>query len=318
VGFPHNIFNRFKRANLRRHSSHAFHHLLSKWNPRKLSAKSPASFSYLTLACRADLLMTQLSLYSLARHSAALPRLVVAHDETLSEPAVRKALAFWPASFECLSREAVALYWESIDGGLLARFCRKHIFGYKLAACLKCCRERRVLYADADVLWFRDASGLMRECVSLPLYATTDIYDSYNHGLLDTLPAPLASSLRERPYVNAGVAIYNRDLPEIALFRSYVSAALAEDPVHRFSEQGLVAALAKQMGGVIPNNVVCMDHEDRFVFRSSFGGQSWYARHYISRPDLRSQFWIDAYWVRNSSLSVKTDAIAEATPLAQI
>jgi hypothetical protein len=273
-----------------------FHELALNWRPRKLATKPPANYSYLTLACRADLLMTRLSLYSLARRSSTLPRLLVALDETLSEEDLREALSFWPTDVECLTRDGVASYWDASGDRQLTDFSRRHIFAYKLASCLMISREGRVLYADSDVLWFGDADGLMRECVSLPLYATTDIYASYNQGLLDTLPVSLMDLMHAGPYVNAGVAIYNRDLPEVGLFREYLEASLAEDSVHRFSEQGLVAALTKKIGGVIPDTAVCMDHEERSVFLPSFRSKSWYARHYISRPDLRAQFWIDAFW----------------------
>lgn len=294
--FPHNIFNPFNNADLRWRGSMLFQYLLSFGKTPQLTPKPAADFNYLTLMCRADLVMTRLSLVSLAKNSSALPRLVIAHDESLSREEVRKALAFWPAPFDCFSREAVASYWDTSGRVMLAKFCSGHIFGYKLAACLRLAQSGRVLYADSDVLWFRDAVMLMKECYSLPLYATTDLGHSYNHRILKTLSENLESLLQSPPYLNAGVAVYNRDLLELNQYDEYIREALSEDPVHRFSEQGLVAALAKQIGGVIPNDVICMAENDRNSILASFNGEPWCARHYVSMPHVRQQFWIDAFW----------------------
>lgn len=296
--FPHNIFNPFNNADLRWRGSMLFQYLLSRGKSPCLKYKPPADFSYLTLMCREDSLMTRLSLLSLAKNSSALPRLVIAHDESISEEEVRKVLDFWPISFDCLSREEVASRLCASEGAMLAKFCNRHIFGYKLAACLLLAKECRVLYADSDVLWFRDAGMLMQECALKPLYATTDLGHSYNHRILSTLPENLEFLLQQQPYLNAGVAIYNRNLPELNLYHDYISEALSEHPVHRFSEQGLVAALAKQIGGVISNDVVCMAQNDRNSILPSNKDESWYARHYVSMPRVRQQYWIDAFWMR--------------------
>lgn len=240
--------------------------------------------------------MTKTSLYSLLRSSSALPKLVVACDESLAEDELKDTLNFWPGDMECLHREGVANYWHNRGNDGIAIFCRRHIFGYKLAACLMMAVKGRVLYVDADVLWFRDPTSFMDMYKRLPLYGTTDIYPSYNDNTLGFLPDALSACLMKPPFVNAGLAIYNREIHEISRFVRYLDAVLLESPVHRFSEQGLVAALVKQSGEVIPNEIICMDHNENSVFLPSFRSKQWFARHYISRSDLRAQFWVDAFW----------------------
>jgi hypothetical protein len=291
-----NPFLRFQRSNLRRKASETFHNLARRWNFKKVPSKPNAGFTYLTLACIDDLLMTRCSLYTLARSSSALPRLVVACDESLPEKVLKDSLDFWPSEIICLNREVVSNFWRMRADQQIADFCMRHIFGYKIAACLMLAVDSRVLYSDGDVLWFRDPVNLMGIHGEFPLYGSSDIYASYHHNLLGKLPGSLPEDLKNRPFINAGVAIYNRDLHEIDRFRQYLDAVLSEDPVHRFSEQGLVAALVVQIGGVISSETVCMDHEESSLCLPSFRSKPWVARHYISRPDLRAQFWVDSFW----------------------
>lgn len=295
--FPLNVFNPFNNADLRWRLSIISNYLLTKFSFQPIPNKPIAKFSYITLVCRADLLMTRLSILSLASVSRRLPSLIIACDDTLTVEDAASAFSFWPGPIKFLKRAHVAEEVKECSG-MLAEFARRHIFGYKLACCFMEAKKGRVLYADGDVLWFRDIYLLMEQCITLPLYATTDIAPSYNIALLGKLPEDLGEGLAESPYLNAGVAVYNRAIPGFGDFSRYLQHALAEEPIHRFSEQSLIAAIVKRHGGVIPNDAIAMRSANRFAFQASYRGRQWFARHYVSVPAIRMQFWIDALWLR--------------------
>ncbi|QIR37987.1 hypothetical protein HCG51_15610 [Tolypothrix sp. PCC 7910] len=257
-----------------------------------IPVKPIANFNYVTLTCRKDLKMTQLSLETLVRHSSALPELVVAYDESLTENEVQEAFKFWSRPFLCLDRLSTAKFHHDQGQQLLANFCDKHIFGFKLSVCLRVAQQNRVLYADSDVLWFRDSVELMKRYSEKAIYAAEDYNDSYNKKLLLKLDEQLQKYLAQTPFINAGFAIFNRFIPEIDEYKEFLSYILAEQPIHHFSEQTLVAILTKTIGDTIKEQDVYVKEHYLTSWKASFCQKPWIARHYIS--PVRHQLWIDA------------------------
>jgi hypothetical protein len=287
-----NVINPFNNANLAWRTSTLFQHLLAQKKFKLLPSKPPANFAYLTLMCRRDLLMTQLSLLSLARVCTKLPSLIVAHDESLVAQEVREALSFWPQPIKCLDCPTVASYHQVKGLEQLAIFCKRHIFGFKLAACLYAVNTGQLLYADADVLWFKDPEPLVTSHTDKVVWGAEDCHPSYDPDLLRYLPEDQVQLLSKKPFVNAGFALYNQLFLNAIQLQTYTEVILKNDPIHEFSEQTLVAIHAKTEGGILTSEEVCVSCEYTTNIYPSFSGKNWFARHYI-RP-VRQQFWIDA------------------------
>jgi hypothetical protein len=248
-------------------------------------------FQYLTLTCHRDLLMTRVSLASLARKATRLPKLIIAHDESLTTDEARSYFSDWPEEVDFYSRLATEHHFEEIGEPHIAEFCRRHIFGFKLAACLLASENGRVLYSDADVLWFGDCFELMTCRNSMPLYGSSDLGFSFDQQLVGRLPAPLQESIYESPGVCAGFAIYNSKIIQQPLLHVLTRAILDEQLIGRFAEQTIVAALVCLIGEKLPGDFVRMLPTDFAKLRSSHQNTVAFACHY---PDsLRPQFWID-------------------------
>jgi hypothetical protein len=292
VRFPLYIFNPRNSASLRLRYSSFCHYRLSRRRIPGLAPRPEADFAYLTLTCRQDILMTQLSLKSLWRTAHRLPSLAVAHDETLAGAEVLQSLSFWPGPVGCIDRAGTAAFHERNGAPFLAEFCRRHVFGFKLAACLRLAAEHRVFYADSDVLWLHDIGALMSRCGQKPLYAAVDCGPSYDFELAGRLGEARRNRLLTPPHINAGVALFNRALPELNTYDADLASLLANGPISQFSEQTLVALLVQDIGGTFGEEDVRVT-EDRLTAPSpSFRHHPWIARHYIS--PVRAQYWIDA------------------------
>ena len=183
----------------------------------------------------------------------------------------------------------------------LAEFCQRHIFGYKLAACLLESSQSRVLYSDADVLWFSDPSITMKEYCKLPIYAACDPLLSCDVSLLHIAEAYLGLSFRDPPFVNAGIAIYNSDPTESQNIDFLLARVLEKETIDNFSEQTIVTILARTVGGLIDSKDVFVGLADTINHPPSYFGTDWVARHYI-RP-ARHLFWSDCSVLFDSSLS---------------
>ncbi|EGJ30478.1 MULTISPECIES: hypothetical protein [Moorena] len=290
--FPYYIFNPNNSANLKWRISEWRRYRIAFRNIPLIPEKPKANFSYVTLTCRKDLMMSQVSLETLARHTRALPDLVIAYDESLTESEVKEFFSFWPGKIYCLDRASTAAFHDERGWPLLADFCRKHIFGFKFAACLRIAHKNRVLYADSDILWFRDVVQLMNCYSKKAIYAAQDYTNSYNLRLLSKLPNALQEEMSYPPFINAGFAIFNRFISEIDNYQELLLYALTEDKIHLFSEQTLVAILAKTVGDTIQKQDVYVDKDRLTYWIESFHNQPWSARHYVG--PIRHQLWIDA------------------------
>lgn len=297
MNFPYNVFNPFNNADLHWRFSQTFRYLCAGKTLEKIPSKPLADFTYSTLACRRDLPLAQTSIYTLGVQAERLPSLLVAIDESLSSEEIREALYFWPYNIEIVTRQHVALASEKPNNNLIAEFCRKHIFGYKLALCLNTAKSSRHIYADTDVLWHGDVCKLMQKYNSQPIYAGIDSTPSYDPQLVEKILELYKIDLLHPPFVNAGLAIYNNcsDLEEI--IEPLLTNTVAQPSIHEFAEQSVVAALVKKIGNVMSPLDIEVSCNNMTLCQPSFKGKTWIARHYI-RP-VRSQFWLDAFWAIN-------------------
>lgn len=282
---------------------HRLSHLLQWWialrGGQHIKNAPAADFGCLALVCPQDLLLLRANLTTMARHASKLPQLVLALDEALSEGEARHAMAFWPGQIAYFTRDTTAKYHEETGSNLIAEFCRRSVFGYKFAACLRRCITGRFLYCDADVLWFRDVVPFVDNHSRFPIFAATDPFRSYNEAFLACLPPEDRQRLVDPPFVNAGFAVWN-SVPDQGFINRMLSVALAGPNVHPLTEQTMVATFAKTVGGIIAAHDVNVMVEPRSFLRPSFRHTPWVARHYIG--PVREQFWLDAWWALRSSL----------------
>ena len=290
--FPWHIFHpRNLQSPARRFADISRFHAFRKPPVLPATSAPEAEFFYLSLVCQRDLLLTRLNLASLLRHTATLPKLILAHDESLTQNEVKTEFADWPAEIICYSRDDCSQHMAQENRHEMAEFCNRHIFGYKLAACLRASQYGRVLYSDADVLWLGDCNELMSEHQQVPILGSHDIGIAIDDNVVEMLPEVAAKLVQEKPRVCAGFAIYNQPLLSHPLVADTVQQIIANAEIGRLAEQTLVGALARTEGGIIPAEHVQMIQPNTAKLRLAYSQRPAFARHYPY--NVRPQFWID-------------------------
>src|SRR5437773_5487543 len=139
------------------------HNILSRWPIRPQTAKPIANFCYLTMCDRAHWLMLRESLFSLYRSWNSLPEITVVSDGSWTANDFAEVFAWWPMPITVLTREEICLSALAAGFPELADFGRVSIWVLELATVTTQAKQRAVLYADADILWFRDPAPLLGE-----------------------------------------------------------------------------------------------------------------------------------------------------------
>lgn len=288
--FPWHIFHPHNWCRLRAFSD--LSHYLAKRFPPQLNHSRDAepTWRYVTMTCQDDLLMTKVSLRSLAKHAAKLPYLIVAFDESLSLSVAKDAFSDWSGPIEFWSRKDVEGHYRSESPGI-ASFCREHIFGFKLAACCRASENSRVIYCDADVLWFRDFAKLMSEYKSHEIHVSTDPYCSLDERVFNVLPQLTVDQISVPPSYCAGFMIWNTHRVLVDRIEHLLNSFTRVHTASRFTEQTIVAALGAEFGTRIDLADVEMIEPGSV---SLFPRSSPIARHYPTK--FRPQFWLDRPW----------------------
>ena len=105
---------------------------------------------------RAHWLMLRESLFSLYRSWNSLPEITVVSDGSWTANEFAEVFAWWPTPITVLMREEICLSALAAGFPELADYVRESIWGLELATVTTQAKQRPVLYADADILWFRD------------------------------------------------------------------------------------------------------------------------------------------------------------------
>jgi hypothetical protein len=249
-----------------------------------------ANFKLLMLISKRDLLAAQVSLASIKKYAQEMPKLVIACDSSLSAKEAAQALTVTPDDVRFLTAEEVANFFEKTNRKNLAWLCRSHVFGYKLAACIMQSLDSRVLYADTDILWHADPALLMDKCgAEFPLFACIDYQPSYDLDLIGLLKEPFHKTLDTDPYINAGLAVFNSPLAD----NEFLSQVLSSIPQHfkmgHFTEQTILALMAKEFGKIISGNDVAVVQADKF---NGATPRANFASHFVT--PVREYFWHEA------------------------
>jgi hypothetical protein len=232
------------------------------------------------------------NLWSLANTWQELPRLCVVGDLGAREQTFRKALAWWPQSWDFIHYEEVEAAFVSEHRDWLAKFGRHHIFGRKLASILYSARKAPTIYCDSDVLWVAAPQFLNSIDPKKPrLLVSRDSHASYCEGMLD----PSSQDLLRPPYACAGLLYLSQwPWPE-AVLMEWVKRA-ASLPPHAFAEQTIFGLLARRYGDYIPDDEIASFFDDWYFFLPGSFRPTWSARHYFG--PVRHHFHRDALLMR--------------------
>jgi hypothetical protein len=249
-------------------------------------------FCILLLVCARDIAMARISLKSMLTHCSRIPKLIVAHDQSLTSQEAVAFFADWSGDIEFFSQSETAEILEKCGETALATFCRRHIFGYKLAACVRSSINHRTLYSDADVLWFGDCNALMAKYSHACVLGSADLGPAVDDAVVKMFDPAISQLVLQQPRVCAGFAIYNVSMLQNSMIKEITGKIVLESEIGRLAEQTVVGALARTEGGVISLDDVQMIAPNHARFVDSFRGLPRFARHY---PDIvRTQFWLDA------------------------
>lgn len=271
--------------------------LLARWRPIPVRMKPTQEMLYLTLGGAAHLDMMEASVRSLGAAWDRLPRLrLVLADETPVE-AVQRRFSFWPGVKEVVSWRGAAAWAQQALGNDFARFSEREPMGRKMVAVLQAASEGTVLYADVDILWFREPASLARwSSRPSPILAmSTDLVPAYDSRVVETW----SPSLSDPPHFCAGV-IYARGVPELKPDDLEALALAAESGIG-LTEQTLFAKWTRESGGHrFPESEIYLSAVDRLTRGPTHRGMYWAARHYVG--PVRHHFWSDAYSLRGAGV----------------
>ena len=143
-------------------SASLYRRMLDLLPPPVAEGKPEIPLTFLTFGGSGHRLMLEQCLFSLHRAWPTLPHVRIVSDGSLDLLAARKALGWWPGTWELLD-------WRSLIPGLLAsgqdllvRFAERDAMGRKMAAIVASAAEGPTLYCDVDILWFHFPPTLER------------------------------------------------------------------------------------------------------------------------------------------------------------
>jgi hypothetical protein len=264
--------------------------LFFRYRPLQPGATRPQTLLLFSDESHLDLLVE--NLWTLAKTWRALPHLCIVGDLGAKESVFRKALAWWPHSWEFIPYEQVEKSFLQEGRDWLVKFGRHHVFNRKLAAVLYSARKSPTVYCDSDVLWLATPRFLDASDPKAPfLVVSRNPYPSYCEAMID----PSSQDLMQPPYSCAGLLyLFQWPWPEAAL-KEWVNRALTLPP-HAFAEQTIFGFLARRYGGYIPDGEIAAFFDDWWFFLPGRYRPTWSARHYFG--PVRHHFHRDAFLMR--------------------
>jgi Nucleotide-diphospho-sugar transferase len=282
--------------------------ILSRWGipPQPAKPTSTLNFCYLTVCDRAHWLMLRESLLSLYRSWNSLPELTVVSDGSWKADEFAEVFAWWPAPIGVLTREEICTSAFCAGFPELGEYARKSAYGLKLATIVTQAREQRVLFVDADILWFRDPALLLGDSESWEKIRAVRERNCHQHR---DMAMRHCAQVLEPPFVNSGIVALHGDLMTPALLRNMVQDALPH-PKDSSCEQTIIATAVKHGGEFFPEKLSLVEFDDVDRFRSrNMKVEGYHSRHYVNW--MRHLFYRDALKLRWHRSRLATDCTTE-------
>lgn len=293
--FPHYILNPMHGMTVRdRVAKYCEYSLLKQFPKFRISPPvTSEDYIYRSLVSANSLAMSIYSLGSLAQCAVAMPRIQLCVDESLDAEEVPSVFARHGLSVEAWDAKRLDAEMESRGEKTLQRFAKAHLFGRKMAFTFGLGDEGSVLYADTDVLWFKDPRTTMGLGSLNSLLAGTDGHHSYDKEVIDRLSQEHRRILLESAPVCAGLYAVGGcfSLPAVTL--EYIEIQLAAGQPGYFCEQTLLALTVKLVGLQVAFSELPTCPATKSVWRPAYRGNEWIACHYAG--PTRPQFWLDAW-----------------------
>ena len=261
-------------------------------NKLVLPAKRNLSFQLVTLVRSRDIPMLLASLASLVRHTSGCPSICVVLDDQENLEMVQDAIEPNRHAIQLMTRDEVVRLADKMGMHLEAAFARRHHFGLKYAAIQVLARGEATVYADADLLYFKDIRSLIERPSDKPLTASLDYQHSYSPFVVAQAGTLYGLNLLSLKPINAGFTLW-RGAFDPHQTAAMLTRILAQPEISLFDEQTLVASLAHRAGSAFGEDDVLVS--DSFLTTSgpSCRNKPWSVRHYVG--PVREQFWIDAF-----------------------
>jgi hypothetical protein len=255
------------------------HAILSRWPIPRQPAKPVSHLCYLTMCDRANWLMLRESLFSLYRTWNSLPEITVVSDGSWQAQEFAEVFAWWPLPITVLMREEICLSALSAGFPELADYARKSIWGLELATITTQAKQHPVLYADTDILWFKDPVLLLGDPA---LWVKPRAQRESNCHQRRDMALRHCPQVLEPPFVNGGMIALHGELMTPALLRSMVQDALPY-PLDSSCEQTIKAAAIKLGGEFFPEKLSLVEFNDVHRLRSrNMKEEGYYSRHYVT------------------------------------
>jgi hypothetical protein len=223
--------------------------------------------------------MLRESLFSLYRSWNSLPEITVVSDGSWTANEFAEVFAWWPTPITVLMREEICLSALAAGFPELANYVRESIWGLELATVTTQAKQRPVLYADADILWFRDPAPLLDDPVSWDKPRALRESNCYQRRDMALRHCP---KVLEPPFVNAGIVALHGELMPPEILRSMVQDALPH-PLDSSCQQTIIATAIKLGGEFFPDKLSLVEFDDVHRFRSrNMKTEGYHSRHYVN------------------------------------
>ncbi|PYI49673.1 MAG: hypothetical protein DMF10_00840 [Verrucomicrobia bacterium] len=189
-----------------------------------------------------------------------------------------EVFAWWPAPITVLTRQQICEAASAADLPELADYARESIWGLELATVTTQAKQRPVLYADADILWFRDPALLLGDAVSWDKPRALRESNCHQRREMALRHCP---EVLEPPFVNAGMVTLHGQLMPAEILRSMVQEASLH-PLDSSCQQTIIASAVKIGGELFPEKLSLVEFDDVFRFRSrNMKTEGYCSRHYV-------------------------------------
>jgi len=251
------------------------------------------TYIYRSMISADSLPMGVYSLASLARCSAGMPRIELCVDESLDAAEVETAFGRHGLTVATLTVADLDAALAERGEESLRHFARAFFWGRKTAFTFGLGSAVPVLYADLDVLWFKDPWEAFELLKLQAVLAGTDQYRTYDERMLEMMSATHRQLLLETDAPCAGLYAVGANFQLPQEITSYMEKQLAVGTPGYFCEQTLLALTVKLAGKQLSFAELPTCPAEQTVWAPSYLEQKWIAAHYAG--PTRPQFWRDAW-----------------------
>lgn len=242
------------------------------------------NYTLLTLCGKSHIDMLYQSLASIFNNWDLIPEILVYTDGSLSRASMEKRLAPFLSIVKIKTYEPDNNLNEN-----LTVLSQKHVLGKKLMLIAKHALEKRTIWFDTDMLWFKQLNFEEEfKNYSYFLKTSTDYQPAYSKNIYN-------STLKEAPFVNTGLVLAFGNILSFEGSNELLKKA-SENPDH-FTEQTILA-IAIKLGNKETfslDKIACV-YTDRQTLAPTYRNKNWISRHYVG--SVRHLFWRDAFFLR--------------------